>query len=129
MESVLLVEDEKMVADVVARFFRKIGFSRIDIAYNLAQGIEKSNGKYDIVILDINLGEEMSFPVLEKIKKEKPETPVLMFSGYDSDDNIKYARSLGADGFIPKPFRLDFLQDFLLPKIEHMRQEKGKGQP
>lgn len=126
MESVLLVEDEQMVADVVARFFRKLGFNRIDIAYNLQQGLEKSGGNYDIVILDIALGEEMSFPILEKMKNENPSTPVLMLSGYDSEDNIKHAKSLGADGFIPKPFRMDFLQDFLLPKIEHMRQEKGK---
>ena len=126
MESVLLVEDQQMVADIVAKFFRKLGFNRIDIAYNLQQGLEKSAGSYDIVILDIALGEEMSFPILERIKKEKPATPVLMFSGYDSEDNIKHAKSLGADGFIPKPFRMDFLQDFLLPKIEHMRKELEK---
>ena len=77
-----------------------------------------------MVLLDIALGDEVSFPLLERIKKECPDLPVLMFSGYDSDENIRKAKALGADGFIPKPFRIEFLDDFLLPKIEHIKRKK-----
>jgi DNA-binding response OmpR family regulator len=125
MKKVLIVEDEKMVADVISRFFKKKGME-VDIAYNLSAGMEKFNPSYDMVLLDIALGEEVSFPLLERIKKECPDIPVLMFSGYDSDENIRKAKSLGADGFIPKPFRIEFLDDFLLPKIEHIKQKKKK---
>ena len=40
MEKILLVEDEKMLAEVVARYFEKKGFM-VDIAYDLPQGLEK----------------------------------------------------------------------------------------
>jgi len=125
MRRILLVEDEKMVADLIARFLGKRGL-KVDIAYNLSQGMEKFNPEYDMVLLDISLGEEESFPLLERIKKECPDLPVLMFSGYDSDENIRKAKKLGADGFIPKPFRIEFLDDFLIPKIESLRKKKGK---
>jgi DNA-binding response OmpR family regulator len=123
MKKILIVEDEKMVADVISRFFKKKGMEA-DIAYTLASGMEKFNPDYDMVLLDIALGDEVSFPLLERIKKECPDLPVLMFSGYDSDENIRKAKTLGADGFIPKPFRIEFLDDFLLPKIEHIRRKK-----
>jgi DNA-binding response OmpR family regulator len=125
MKKVLIVEDEKLVADVINRFFKKKGIE-VDICYNLKAGMEKFCPDYDMVLLDIALGEEVSFPLLEKIKKECPDIPVLMFSGYDSDENIRRAKSLGANGFIPKPFRIEFLDDFLLPKIESLRKAKKK---
>ena len=125
MKKIFLVEDEKMVADVIARFFEKKGFE-VDVAYDLKSGIEMFNSSYDLVLLDINLRDETSFPLLEKIKKENPELPVLMFSGYDSEENIMKAKNLGADGFIPKPFRIEFLKDFLFPKIEAMKRKQSK---
>ncbi|MBD3426676.1 MAG: response regulator [Candidatus Omnitrophica bacterium] len=124
MKKIFLVEDEKMVADVIARFFEKKGFE-VDVAYDLPTAMDMYDPEaYDLVLLDINLREDTSFPLLERIKKEHPEIPVLIFSGYDSEENIKKAKSLGADGFIPKPFRIEFLKDFLFPKIEAMRRKK-----
>ena len=90
--------------------------------------IDLATGKAQPYLLDIALGEERSFPLLKKIKKEHPEIPVLMFSGYDSDEYIREAKKLGADGFIPKPFRIEFLSDFLLPKIEALRRKKAEKQ-
>ena len=127
MKNVLIVDDEKLISDVMYEFFERIGF-KADVANDLASGMAKNPSDYDLVILDISLKDETSFPLLEKIKKETPEVPVLMFSGYDNDENIRLAKKLGADGFIPKPFRIEFLQDFLLPKIESIRRKKeGRG--
>ena len=110
-----------MVADVIQRFFEKKGFS-VDVAHDLPSGMEKYGSGYDLFLLDINLKDETSFPLLKKIKEEDPGAICLMFSGYDSEENISEAKRLGADGFIPKPFRIEFLKDFLLPKIESMRR-------
>ncbi len=123
MKKIFLVEDEKMVADVIVRFFEKKGFE-VSVAYDLDSGFEMFKPGYDLVLLDINLRDRTSFPLLEKIKKENPDLPVLIFSGYDSEENIQQAKKLGADGFIPKPFRIEFLKDFLFPKIESMRKKK-----
>ena len=127
MKKIFLVEDEKMVADVIARFFEKKGFE-VSIAYDLTTGFEMYKPGFDLVLLDINLRDETSFPLLKKIKEEEPDIPVLIFSGYDSEENIQEAKKLGADGFIPKPFRIEFLKDFLFPKIEAMRKKREEGE-
>ncbi|MFH1664531.1 MAG: response regulator [Candidatus Omnitrophota bacterium] len=123
MNKVFIVEDEKMVASVIIEFLEKNGFET-EIAYDLAEGMEKYKPEYDVVLLDIALKGETCFPLLERIKKEHPETVVLIFSGRDSEENIMEAKRLGADGFIPKPFRVEFLMEFLMPKLEAIRKRK-----
>ena len=125
MERILIVEDEVEVANIIAKFLLKRGFT-VDVVYDLAGAMEKSCSDYTIVLLDIMLGNEKSFPLLKKIKKMSPQTMVIMVSGYDSGENIKEAKLLGADGFLPKPFKMEYLEKFLILKIKSLRRQKGK---
>ena len=85
--------------------------------------MEKYSEGYDLYLLDINLREEVSFPLLEKIKQDYPKSVCLMFSGYDSEENIRTAKGLGADGFIPKPFKIEFLEQFVFPKVKFLKEK------
>lgn len=123
MKKILVVEDEQLIADVVVKFLSNKGYE-VDVAYDLPSAFEAYHPGLDVILLDIDLKGEESFSLLSKIKSETPNIVVLMFSGYDSEDYINKAKKLGADGFIPKPFRIEFLEDFLLPKIEHIRFKK-----
>lgn len=126
MKNILVVEDEQMVASVLAEFLEKKGYD-VTIANTLSEGREKYSSGFDMVLLDIVLRDETSFPLLQEIKERSPDTPVLIFSGYDSEENIRKAKSLGADGFIPKPFRLEFLEDFLVPKIDSLAKKANSN--
>jgi len=125
MHKIFLVEDEKMVADVIKHFLEHKGYETV-IANNLKDGMDLFSNEFEVVLLDIQLGMETSFPLLKRIKEENPNTLVLMFSGYDSEEYIREAKKLGADGFIPKPFRVEFLDDFLLPKLDYMRRKRER---
>ena len=125
MHKILLVEDEKMVADVIKNFLEHRGYDAV-VANTLQGGMDAFSNEFDVVLLDIQLGPETSFPLLKKIKEERPNTLVLMFSGYDSEEYIREAKNLGADGFIPKPFRVEFLDDFLLPKLDYIQRKKER---
>ncbi len=125
MEKILLVEDEVEVADIIANFLKRKGFF-VDVAYDLAAGLEKFVPRYyTIVLLDIILGGEKSFPLLEKIKEVSPQTAVIMVSAHDNNENIAEAKRKGADGFIPKPFNIEYLEGFLMAKINSLRRERG----
>lgn len=64
---------------------------------------------YDIVVIDINLPDGSGLSLLEKIKKQHPETGTLIVSAKNSlDDKIK-GLDLGADDYITKPFHLSEL--------------------
>ena len=122
MEKILLVEDEKETADAIARFLTRKGFE-IDVAYDLSTALAKNISDYQIVLLDILLKGERSFPMLKKIKEEQPKIPVIIVSAYDNDENITEAKKLGADGFIAKPVMTEYLENFLLSKINSLRRK------
>ncbi len=122
MDRILVVEDEKETADAIARFLTRKGFE-IDVAYDLSSALAKNVSDYQIVLLDILLKGEKSFPMLQKIKQEQPKLPVIIVSAYDNDENITEAKKLGADGFIAKPVMTEYLENFLLSKIHSLRKK------
>ncbi|MCK9572954.1 MAG: response regulator [Candidatus Omnitrophica bacterium] len=122
MDRILVVEDEKETADAIARFLKRKGFD-IDVAYDLSDALTKNISDYQIVLLDILLKGEKSFPMLKKIKQEQPKLPVIIVSAYDNDENIAEAKKLGADGFIAKPVMTEYLENFLLSKIHSLRRK------
>jgi len=122
MDRILVVEDEKETADAIARFLTRKGFE-IDVAYDLSSALSKNVSDYQIVLLDILLKGEKSFPMLQKIKQEQPKLPVIIVSAYDNDENITEAKRLGADGFIAKPVMTEYLENFLLSKIHSLRKK------
>ena len=124
MEKILLIEDEVEVADIIAKFLQRKGFT-VSVAYDLEGGLEKFVPKYyTIVLLDIMLKGQKSFFLLDKIKQESPQTLVIMVSGYDDSENIAEAKKRGADGFVPKPFKIEYLEGFLLSKIKSLRRNQ-----
>ena len=125
MDKILLVEDEQLIADVIARFLEQKGF-QVDTAHDLSEGMEKFSQEHIVVLLDIALGNETSFPLLEKIKKESPKTIVIMVSGQASEENIREATRLGADAFVAKPFKREYLEYVILSKIRSLEKEQGK---
>lgn len=122
MDRILVVEDEKETADAISRFLTRKGF-QIDVAYDLSSALTKNIADYQIVLLDILLKGEKSFPLLTKIKQEQPNIPVIIVSAYDNDENITEAKKLGADGFIAKPVMTEYLENFLLSKIQSLRRK------
>jgi len=122
MDKILLVEDEKETADAIARFLTRKGYE-IDVAYDLSTALSKNVSDYNLVLLDILLKGEKSFPMLKKIKQEQPRLPVIIVSAYDNDENIVEAKKLGADGFIAKPVMTEYLENFLLSKIQSLRRK------
>lgn len=125
MKKMLIIEDERNLADLIAEFFAEKGW-KVEVAYDLETGMKKYTSDFDFVLLDIMLKVGTSFPLLEKIKQENPSKPVYMFSGYDDDEFIEEAERLGADGFIPKTMGLDYLMDFFISKAGESSKDKDQ---
>ncbi|MFH1006093.1 MAG: GGDEF domain-containing response regulator [Candidatus Latescibacterota bacterium] len=88
---------------------------------------------YDIVLLDINIPLEEGAPpqrkhglsVLKEIRKEAPETEVIMISGYGPEgDIIVQALNEGAFYYLDKPFRTELLATLLKRVIEKKESER-----
>lgn len=60
---------------------------------------------FDIILMDIMLGDMEGFEVIKKLRGQGISTPVIIISGRDEDYDTLYGLSLGADDYITKPFR------------------------
>jgi two-component system copper resistance phosphate regulon response regulator CusR len=101
---ILLVEDEKKLADMVARGLKAEGFA-VDIAADGVEGTEFATSyAYDAIILDIMLPGCSGTEVLETIRQKNRQVPILMLTARDSvADKVKHL-SAGADDYLTKPF-------------------------
>src|SRR5688500_13141275 len=99
----LLVEDEKKVADFVARGLRADRFV-IDVAYDGAAGWEfASQHDYDLVILDLMLPGLSGSELLGRIRAKSASTPVLILTARDATaDKVRHFEA-GADDYLTKP--------------------------
>jgi len=106
---VLLAEDERRVADAVARGLRREGMA-VDVAYDGATALDKARlNFYDVVVLDRDLPELHGDEVCRALRDEEPESRVLMLTAAAQTDDLVNGLSLGADDYMPKPFAFDEL--------------------
>ena len=106
----LLVEDEKKVADFVARGLRADRYV-VDVAHDGTQGWElASQHEYDLVILDLMLPGLSGSEFLERFRAKDTTTPVLILTAKDATaDKVKHFEA-GADDYLTKPFAFAELQ-------------------
>jgi two-component system copper resistance phosphate regulon response regulator CusR len=100
----LLVEDEKKVADFVARGLRAERFA-IDVAHDGNAGWDYiSKFDYDLIILDLMLPGLTGTELLSRIRKKSSSTPILILTARDATrDKVQHFEA-GADDYLTKPF-------------------------
>ena len=101
---ILVVEDEKRIADFLGRGLESAGYT-VDTATDGAMAIEVTHSTdYDLVILDLGLPDIDGLKVLEKIRNRKTTPPVLILSARGAVDDRVKGLEQGADDYLVKPF-------------------------
>jgi two-component system, OmpR family, response regulator VanR len=122
---VLLAEDERRVADAVARGLRREGMA-VDVAYDGATALDKARlTPYDVVVLDRDLPEMHGDDVCRTLRKEEPDSRVLMLTAANGVDDLVDGLSLGADDYMPKPFA--FAE--LVARVRALARRSGAALP
>lgn len=101
---ILVVEDEKKVADIIERGLKAERFA-VDVCHNGRAGLEMSEAyNYDLVILDLMLPELSGTELLERIRRKNSQVPILILTARDAmADKVKNFEA-GADDYLTKPF-------------------------
>ncbi|WP_414053155.1 response regulator transcription factor [Macrococcus equi] len=103
MPSILIVEDEIEIAELIKFILKREGFNTVDIASTFNQAKEMIINPYDAYLLDINLGDGSGYDLGNDIRKIT-DAPILYVSANTQDrDKIKGFQN-GADDYITKPF-------------------------
>jgi len=101
---VLVAEDERRVADAVARGLRREGMA-VDVAYDGGSALDKARMHgYDVLVLDRDLPVVHGDDVCRTLRDEEPDSRVLMLTAAAAVDDLVDGLSLGADDYMPKPF-------------------------
>lgn len=107
---ILLIEDDALLADGLARAMRHSGYV-VDIADNgqLADNLLAGN-TYELAILDLGLPGLDGGEVLRRLRARQQKTPVLVLSARLAVEERVRVLDLGADDYVVKPVRLDELE-------------------
>jgi DNA-binding response OmpR family regulator len=101
---VLIVEDERRLATLLARGLTAEGFA-VDVAYDGADGLLRARTTgYDIVVLDVNLPRLNGYRLVAQLRSEAIDVPVLMLTAKDGAYDEAEGLDAGADDYLTKPF-------------------------
>ncbi|MBC7242020.1 MAG: response regulator [Anaerolineae bacterium] len=101
---VLVVDDDQEIGYMFQRLLGGPQTS-VTIARDGYEALEMIKAEpYNLIFLDVRLPGMDGVQTLEEIKKLRPDSIVVMMSGYSVEEEIKRAMSLGAQDFIAKPF-------------------------
>ncbi|MGI5999168.1 MAG: response regulator transcription factor [Lutispora sp.] len=101
---ILIVEDERLLADSIKSLLTKKGFE-VDVAYDGESGEEYAElGIYDLLILDIMMPKMNGYEVARRIRAKHLGTPILMLTAKSELEDRIAGLNSGADYYLTKPF-------------------------
>jgi len=107
--SVMVVDDEEIVRESFFHWFKKYGHV-VETASSGFEALEKlEKNPFQVMFVDIKMPEMDGIELLEKVKKEYPETIVIIITAYGSIESAVKAMRIGASDYLLKPFKPDQL--------------------
>lgn len=104
----LIVDDETELSKMTCEYFQMFNVSctYVETASECEEFLKEN--RVDVLLMDINLGDESGFNICRKIRQES-EIPILFISARQSDDDVLIALNIGGDDYIKKPYSLGVL--------------------
>ena len=123
MYSVLLVEDDSQIREVIGDYFGRRDKISLDFAEDGNIGLTKFlNGSYDLIVLDIMMPGLDGFELCKIIRK-KSDVPIVFLTGKVREEDVLYGYELGADDYIVKPFSIKILYSKLCAILERAKSD------
>jgi len=119
---ILVVEDEKEIADGISKILENAGY-QMDVVYDGLAGLDYIfTNVYDLILMDVMMPKVNGFDVVKSIRAEGIETPVIMLTAKSQIEDKIQGLNIGADDYITKPFD----GGELLARISARVRGKGK---
>jgi DNA-binding response OmpR family regulator len=124
---VLIIEDERRLAENIARSLRESAGYAVDVAFDGEEGLFMAGSSpYDLVLLDLMLPKLDGLSVLRRLRSGGSAVPVLVLTARDEKESVVALLNAGADDYVAKPFDLG---ELLARAKALIRRGKGQSAP
>ena len=104
MRSVLVVDDDLAMREMLASLFREHGY-RVEEAARADDALARlAEGEFDVVLSDIRMPGKSGVEMVGDLQRLRPATPVILMTAFGSVDSAVEAMRAGAFDYITKPF-------------------------
>jgi len=123
---ILVIDDDAVVGRSFDRVLTEKGYE-VSTALSGEEGLDKIDVReYDVVFTDIKMPGIDGLEVAEKIMDRCPWTPVVVITGYGSEENEARARVLGTKGFVRKPLTPEMIESVTLKALAEKKAPVAK---
>lgn len=121
---ILIIDDDPSVIGYLKRLLQTLGYT-VETCDNGAEGLRQaSSPSFDLVISDLNMpGDPSQMDLIRQLRDVNPDRPLVVVSGYPTQDRLDECREIGVTEFLTKPFEMSFIKNVLRQLFE----EEGEG--
>lgn len=124
-DKILIVEDEKKIADIVRSYLERDGFN-VTVANTGHEAIEQMKNNFDLIILDLMLPDIDGETICSSIR-EFSDVPIIMLTAKSSEDDRIKGLGIGADDYVIKPFSPRELVARVKAHLRRTKKNEKKG--
>lgn len=124
---ILVVDDEEDLCEIL-KYNLEIEGYEVDTAYSAEEVLKKDLTSYDLLMLDVMMGEISGFKLAGHIRNQEKlaKTPIIFLTARDTENDRLTGFSLGADDYISKPFSLREVMARVKAVLRRTAEEKGE---
>ncbi|MCE5346457.1 MAG: response regulator transcription factor [Bacteroidales bacterium] len=127
-KKILIVDDEEDLCEILQYNLSNEGY-KTDVAHSAEDALKMSLTDYDLLILDVMMGQMSGFKLADKLRKEMNiNVPVIFLTAKDTENDLLTGFSLGADDYITKPFSIKELTARVKAVLKRTHTGKSKNQ-
>ena len=107
MPRILVVDDEEDLCEIL-KFNLEIEGYEVDTAFSAEEALKKDLSVYQLLLLDVMMGEISGFKMASILRKEEStaDIPIIFLTAKDTENDMLTGFNLGADDYISKPFSI-----------------------
>jgi len=122
---ILVIEDEKKVANFIKRGLEEDGYA-VTIVTDGAEGLKQSlSGDFSLVVMDRMLPKKDGIAIISELRAAGKQVPILMLTARGSTEDIVSGLDAGADDYLTKPFAFAELVARVRALVRRSEQDRG----
>ncbi len=126
---ILIVDDEEDLCEILQYNLSNEGY-KTEIAHSAEDALKMQLEEYDLLMLDVMMGQISGFKLADKLRKEMGNSvPVIFLTAKDTENDILTGFSIGADDYITKPFSVNELTARVKAVLKRTNSAKEKSLP